>query len=330
MRSLRSRLILASVLWTAGLLFFMHMFSMLLVRMVPMPRGVHSLLYSIVALTTMGAGLWTAARALDPFRLLRERLLALQRGQGTRVDGEYPSEIQPLVSDLNSLLEDRERAVQRAFATAGDLAHGLKTPLALLAQEAERAGASGCDGLAESIAQQVDRMSRQVSYHLARARAAASGTSGAAPIALGPSVDSIVRTMGKLYTERELFMTVILAADLYVRVQREDLEEVLGNIFDNACKWAHSRLEFRAERNGAFVSLILEDDGPGLPAAQRTTVFERGVRLDEAAPGSGLGLAIVRDLCEIYGGSIRLDDSPEGGLSVRVELPGGFPPVPAA
>src|SRR5688572_2851799 len=186
MQSLRSRLIIASLLWTGGLLMCMHMFSLLLVHVVPIPRGFHSAMALLGALLAMAAGFLVASRSLMPLRRLREKLTAVQVGQDKRIEGAYPSEVQPLIDDLNALLENREKAVQRAFATAGDLAHGLKTPLAVLAQEADSAARAGSVEFAGSISQQVERMSRQINYHLARARAAASGTAGAAPCFVVP------------------------------------------------------------------------------------------------------------------------------------------------
>lgn len=321
MRSLRSRLILASLLWTAGLLMLMHMLSLMFVHAIPALRGFHSLAAVAVALALMAAGLLAASRILMQFRRLRERLIAVRLGQDQRMQGSYPAEVQPLIDDLNALLENRERAVKRAFATAGDLAHGLKTPLALLSQEADRAAASGSPELADSIAHQVDRMSRQINYHLARARAAASGAAGAAPCLVAPCMDALVRTLLKLHAGRALHITSTIPGDLAVRVQREDLDEMLGNLLDNACKWTGSRIVLSASQIGAMVDVTLDDDGPGLHPDFRTVVLQRGVRVDEEAPGSGLGLAIVRDLCEIYGGSISLDSSPMGGLRARVSLP---------
>ena len=321
MRSLRSRLILASILWTGGLLMCMHMIMLMLVHFMPRPRGVHSFLSAIVALVIMAAGFMAASRTLTPFRRLRERLIAVRVGRQQRIEGQYPTEIQPLIDDLNALLESRDKAVKRALATAGDLAHGLKTPLALLSQEADRAASFGSHEIADSITQQVERMSRQINYHLARARAAASGPTGAAPCLLAPCADALTRTLVKLYANRELDISSKMPDDLSVRVQREDLDEILGNVLDNACKWARFRIEISAARAGSQVVLTVDDDGPGLPTLMRNVVVERGVRLDESAPGSGLGLAIVRDLCEIYAGSIALEDSPLGGLRVQIVLP---------
>jgi signal transduction histidine kinase len=317
-RSLRSRLILASLLWTAGLLGLMHMGFLLFFHLF---RAHDAIGIIFLGLVLMAAGLFGLRASLLPFRELREKLMALRAGENRRVPGVYPSEVQPLIDNLNALLEAREKAVRRAVATAGDLAHGLKTPLALLAREADRAVDAGNVELAESIAQQVERMSRQINYHLARARAAASGSVNGVRCPVAPCANALVRTLLKLYADRALEISSSIAPDLCARAQREDLDEMLGNLLDNACKWARSRIVLEASRTDALLVLTLDDDGPGLARALRTVVLERGVRFDEAAPGSGLGLAIVRDLAELYGGSISLDDSPLGGLRARISLP---------
>ena len=319
LRSLHSRLIIASLLWTAGLLAMMHFLFLAVIHV--MPRTTHPMSLTLVGVALMAAGVLGLRQGLKPFRKLRERLLAVRAGDARRVEGVYPSEVQPLIDDLNALLEDREKAVKRAIATAGDLAHGLKTPLALLAQDADRAAAAGHSELAENIGQLVDRMSRQVTYHLARARAAASGVSGAAPCPVAPPVDALIRTLLKLYPGRALDISSHISPDLSARVQREDLDEMLGNLLDNACKWANSKIAVEASRAGALLILTIDDDGPGLAPALRSAVLERGVRADEGAPGSGLGLAIVRDLAELYGGSISFDDSRLGGLQARISFP---------
>ena len=318
LRSLRSRLILASVFWTAGLLLLMHMASLMFIRSSAHLFRIDGIVPALIGLSLMAAGVYGLRHSLLPFRRLREKLLAVRTGEDQRVDGVHPTEVQPLIDDLNGLLEDREKAVKRAVATAGDLAHGLKTPLALLAREA--ASTENAE-LADYIAQQVERMSRQINYHLARARAAASGASGAAPCPVAVCVEALTRTLLKLHAERELEISAAISVDLCVRVEREDLDEILGNILDNACKWARSRIVVLTSQADDLLVITVDDDGPGLDAALRDVVLERGVRADEAAPGSGLGLAIVRDLAEIYGGSISLDDSPLGGLRARIELP---------
>jgi signal transduction histidine kinase len=320
-RSLRSRLILASLLWTGGLLALMHMVSIVFLHAFPSFRGVEAVGPVVFGLTLMTAGVLGARRSLAPFRGLRTELAAVRLGREGKLGGAYPSEVQPVIDELNALLEDREKAVKRALATAGDLAHGLKTPLALLAQEADRAGAEGKPALADAIAQQVDRMSRQVNYHLARARAAASGAAGAKPCLVAPCAEALVRTVSKLHAERGLRIATTVAPDIAVRVQREDLDEMLGELLENACKWAKSRIAVDASASGAMVVVTIDDDGSGLAPELRAAVLERGVRADEAAPGSGLGLAIVRDLAEIYGGSVSLETSPLGGVRAGISLP---------
>jgi hypothetical protein len=175
-RSLRSKLILASVLWTAGLLMLMHMLSLMVIHAFPRVRGFHNIGAILVGLGLMAGGVLGLRKGLAPFQPLRARLMAIRSGAARRVQGEYPAEVQPLIHDLNALLEDREKAVKRAVATAGDLAHGLKTPLAMLVREADCARTAGSPELADNILQQVERMSRQVDYHLARARAAGVGS----------------------------------------------------------------------------------------------------------------------------------------------------------
>ena len=210
----------------------------------------------------------------------------------------------------------------RARASAGDLAHGLKTPLAVLLQEADRADAAGQADLAGAIREQVDRMRRQVDYQLAQARADASRRGGAGvstPVV--DSAEALVRTMQRLHAERGLALEIDVAADLRVRVDREDLDEMLGNLLDNACKWGRRRARVSAARDADAVVVAVDDDGPGIDPAMRQAVFERGVRADAAAPGSGLGLAIVRDLASACGGDVTFAGSPGGGLRVRLRLP---------
>jgi signal transduction histidine kinase len=252
---------------------------------------------------------------------LRERLAAVHQGREPRLTGTYPAEIQPLVDDVNSLLAHQEQTVQRAVAKAGDLAHGLKTPLALLAGEAERAAATGQPELAAAISQHVERMRRQIDHHLAHARAAASGATPGARTAVAESVEGLVRTVQRLHASRSLRIDVEIAAEHIVRVTREDLDEMLGNLVDNACKWGRSRVRVFSTAADASISIDVEDDGSGLPEALREKVLQRGVRADEAAPGSGFGLAIVRDLADLYGGRITLDTSPLGGVRARLQLP---------
>jgi signal transduction histidine kinase len=219
------------------------------------------------------------------------------------------------------LLEQREQAVRRAVAKAGDLAHGLKTPLALLALEAERAATAGQAEVAAALREQVGRMQRQIDYHLAHARAAASGSVPGARASVVESAEGLSRTLPRLYADRRLAIDVRAHPAHIVRVQREDLDEMLGNLLDNACKWARSRVVIESAVVNGTVRIMVDDDGPGLAVELRERVLERGVRADEKAAGSGLGLAIVRDLAEMYQGSIELSESSLGGLRAALTLP---------
>ncbi|MBL8240600.1 MAG: hypothetical protein JNM66_24490 [Bryobacterales bacterium] len=321
-RSLRSRLILASVLWTAGLLMLLHMGSLHVVHAVPALRGSHGGIVTILGVAILIAGLAAARSSLTPFLALREKIAALRAGRETRIDGAYPTEVQPLIDSLNALLADREKALERARLTAGDLAHGLKTPLALLSREAAMAREAGHGELAAAIEQHIRRMSNQVDYHLARARVAASGPNAAA-IPLSPCIDSLVRTLRKLHAARTIDIQIRISPEIGVRVNAEDVEEILGNLLDNACKWAKTRVTLAVDRMDSMTAITIEDDGPGLAADLRQQVLQRGVRVDEAVPGSGLGLSIARDLTEHYGGTIALEASSLGGLLARITLPAG-------
>jgi signal transduction histidine kinase len=252
---------------------------------------------------------------------MRQRLGDVQKGTERTLQGRYPAEVQPLVDDLNTLLEHRDRAVSRALGKAGDLAHGLKTPLAVLAQEAERAAAAGQHDLASAIGEQVERMRRQIEYHLAHARAAASGATPGARCLVTESADALSRTLLRLHAERGIAIEVHVPADHVVRCQREDLDEMLGNLLDNACKWARSRVAISSAIDQAQLLISVDDDGPGLDPSMRAQVLQRGVRADQQVGGSGLGLAIVSDLAELYGGSVTLETSPLGGTRARLQLP---------
>jgi signal transduction histidine kinase len=314
---------LGALLWTIGLVVATH-FAVIALVPLARPSIVHWGAMSVGAIGLLAAGLTQVRIGLAPIARLRSRLAAVRQGQSSRVEGRYPSEVQPLVDDLNALLEDRERGVARAQAKAGDLAHGLKTPLAVLAQEAERAGRDPGGELAATVAQQVERMRRQVDYHLAHARAAASGARLGARSSLAESVDGLVRTLLRLHAERGLVIEARVPAELAVQAEREDLDEMLGNLLDNACKWARSRVTLVASAAAIGEPAVLiqvDDDGPGLDPALRISVLQRGVRADEASPGSGLGLAIVRELAELYGGDVRLERSPEGGVRASLRLP---------
>jgi len=329
-RSLRTSVLLGAFLWTLGLLsvetILITIYSAYLypIRIVHQ----HAHLMGVLAILTAIAGFAVVRSGLAPLDELRRRLRAIQGGAERRLQGRYPSEVQPLVDDMNALLAHQEQAVQRALAKAGDLAHGLKTPLAVMSQDAQRAAAAGQADLATALSEQIERMRRQIDYHLAHARAAASGAQAGARCPIAASAEPLARTLLRLHAGRGITIDVLVPPEHEVRCQREDLDEMLGNLLDNACKWAASRVVITSAilppEGGSHepaVTITVDDDGPGLPETMREAALQRGVRVDEAAPGSGLGLAIVRDLAAVYGGAIGLEAGPLGGLRARLRLP---------
>ena len=309
--SLRTHLVAGAVVWMTAVVIAVTSLLLWTLRNHPAHRepATYFIATGLIAVAFVAGGVFLVQRALAPFRRLRIGLSSVREGRGQRIEGDYPTEVQPLVNDLNALLEDRERAVARALTTAGDLAHGLKTPLAVLAQDA-------------ALRPQVERMQRQIDYHLARARATAS--SRAAPgvrCAVLPSVEGLVRTMRRLHAERELSIEAEVSPAHEIRGRREDLDEMLGNLLDNACKWARSRVTVSSSDDDDHVLIAVDDDGPGLDPSMRARVLQRGVRADQQVGGSGLGLAIVSDLAELYGGSVTLETSPLGGTRALLQLP---------
>lgn len=327
--SLKTCMLLGAMLWTIGLFAIsgiVHDASH-----DSAGRGMHHSTFrlwhasppatALVAALCMLSGFLLVRRGMSPINQLRNRLGAVHKGIDARLGGRYPAEVQPLVNDMNALLDHREEAVSRAVAKADDLAHGLKTPLSVLVREAARVRELGHPDLADAIAEQIDRMRRQMDYHVAHARASASGATPGVQCVPAASIDALARTLRRLHAERGISIDVHVASDHIVRAHRDDVDEMLGNLLDNACKWANSRVSVASETSDAMVGIVVDDDGPGLAASLREAVLQRGVRADEAAPGSGFGLAIVRDLAAVYGGSITLAESPLGGLRARLSLP---------
>ncbi|HEX3578406.1 MAG TPA: sensor histidine kinase [Thermoanaerobaculia bacterium] len=322
MKSFRTRLLIGSIILAGGLLAVFHALSLALFRRFP-----HSFMMRIdhanivfVAVILIIIGVAQVRRGLSPFDELRARLADVRDGRERRLEGSYPSEVQPLVSDLNALLDHRDDAVRRALGKAGDLAHGLKTPLAVLSNETARVADAD---VAAEMRMQLDRMRRQLDYHLAHARAAASGAPLGARSSVAESASALARTLLRLHAERGLSVDVNVPPEHSVRVPREDLDEMLGNLLDNACKWATSLVSITSSIDDANILIVIDDDGAGLDPAMRDAVLQRGVRADEAAPGSGFGLAIVRDLTELYGGSIALEEADAGGARTLLRLPRG-------
>lgn len=322
LRSVRSHVVVGSLLWALGLYAISHLVAIALMDSYPhVIRVAHGTMLTVIALFFIAAGLFGVRSGLKPFDNLRERLTEVRDGRLTRIEGDYPTEVQPLVRDLNALLEDREERVARAISGTGDLAHGLKTPLAVLSQIAESAGTEGHAELANTMSQQIELMRVRIERHLAHARASASGNIPGLSCSLGDSVNALERTLTKLYADRRLSIDLRVDEGDMFRGQRDDLDEMLGNLLDNACKWATSHVVVTSSRDGSRLTIDVDDDGHGLDETQMESVMRRGAREDEVAAGSGLGLAIAKDLAEIYGGALALSHSPEGGLRATLHLP---------
>ena len=261
---------------------------------------------------------------LRPLRRLRDALSAIRRGEAERIAGEYPDDLAPLAAELNLLLDANREVVRRARTQVGNLAHALKTPLSVIVNEAE----AGSPTLGEKVREQAQVMSRQVTFYLDRARAAARATSIGVATEFGPVLDGLIRTFQKVYRDRSLTFDIDSPPGLRFRGESQDLADLVGNLLDNAGKWAQARIVVAAERPAADASgrsyfvVHIDDDGPGLDAAARDAAIERGRRLDESRPGSGLGLSIVVDLAANYGGNLELSESPLGGLRATLRLPG--------
>jgi len=279
-----------------------------------------------LALGVLGAGLVLAAVVqvsvgLSPLRALRTALARVRGGEAPRLAGDFPVEVAPLVEEFNTVLAHNADVVERARTHAGNLAHALKTPLSVLANAAQAKEQQDPE-LARLVLEQIGVARRHVDYHLARAQAAATTRVPGAKTALLPVVEGLVRVMQRIHSQREIAINVQpWQATLAFRGEAQDLQEMLGNLLDNACKWAAHRVEISAHTDGTTFTLALDDDGPGLDARQRAVVLRRGVRADEQVPGSGLGLAIVDDLARLYGGRVELLDSPLGGLRAALTLP---------
>ncbi len=259
---------------------------------------------------------------LLPLRQVSKGLGKIRDGEARRLDGHFPTEIAPLVGELNSLIHHSEEVVGRARTHVSNLAHFLKTPLSVLAAEAEAHERDSAAGpLAEMVKRQVFSMRRQVDHYLSRARAAGSLDVLGNRTQVSAVLDDLARVIARIHAVRGVAIDAECDDGIYFRGERQDLEEMLGNLIDNGCKWAKSRVRVRCDKSGGRLVLTVEDDGPGLSAQQRAQVGERGERLDESVPGSGLGLAIVRDISKLYGGFFSLQGSSLGGVLARLELP---------
>jgi signal transduction histidine kinase len=285
-----------------------------------------------IVLTIAGLGLvlvgtvWLQVRfGLRPLRRIPAALAEIRSGENDRLTGSFSAEVEPLAREINALLDHNSEVVERARTHVGNLAHALKTPIAVLTNEA-----SGREGaFAETVKAQAVIMKDQVDHHLSRARMAARAGVLGARTSVMPILEGLARTLEKIYRERGVTIALDGPPAIAFRGERQDLEEMLGNLLDNACKYAKARVSAKAmAREGGRLRIEVGDDGPGVPSEHRRAAQKRGIRLDEKGPGSGLGLSIVKDIAEIYGGSFTMGEAEIGGLLAILDLPlaGGAAP----
>jgi signal transduction histidine kinase len=275
-------------------------------------------LLSILILGTIFAVYAQVRLGLRPLFDLGRRIADVREGRAASVEGDYPPEISPLATELNSLISHNKTIVDRAQTHVGNLAHALKTPIAVLRNEAEAAETTP----SEIVAKQTDMMASQVDHHLRRARAAARGQAIGVRANMDPVIDGLVRTLPRIYRDKDLTIERKGDTGLIFRGHPRDLEDMIGNLMDNAAKWTGSRIDVFVRKVEEGVCIVrISDNGPGLTAEEIAEALKRGARLDEATPGSGLGLSIVEDLADAYKGSLTFSRAPLGGLQAELRLP---------
>jgi signal transduction histidine kinase len=280
-----------------------------------------ALLAAVLLLTTM----FQVRFGLAPLKRITDSLAAIRSGRSEHLAGQFPDEIAPLARETNALIDANKEIVERARTHVGNLAHALKTPLSVMVNEAS---ARGQDPFAKKVLEQADIMRDQVARHLERARLAARLTVVGSITEVEPVVTALARTMEKIHRDRAIAIEVHIESQARFRGERADLEEMLGNLVDNACKWASSRVKIEVVRErpdsadgGPVLRFVVDDDGRGLSPSEREQAATRGRRLDETKPGSGLGLSIVVELAGLYGGELKLGTAPLGGLRAELALP---------
>jgi signal transduction histidine kinase len=278
----------------------------------------------IAALGVLGLGLLVATFfqvrfGLSPLRAIRQNLAQIRSGEAEKLEGQLPEEIRPLQQELNALIQSNREIVDRARTHVGNLAHALKTPLSVISNEAR----AHKGPLSSKVVEQAEIMRTQITHHLDRARVAARSSVIGDTTDVDAVLQALKRTLDRIYEERGLELEVASSNGVKFQGEKQDFEEMVGNLLDNACKWAKSQVRAKAQLadGAAIFTVIVDDDGPGLTKAERAKVVKRGQRLDESKPGSGLGLSIVADLAHLYKGRLALEPSPDGGLRARLELP---------
>ncbi|WP_309084090.1 ATP-binding protein [Chelativorans sp.] len=275
---------------------------------------------AIFGLGMIAINVFAILLALKPLGSIRLALANIRSGTAERLSGDFPREIAPLAEETNALIESNRRIIERARTQVGNLAHSLKTPLAVLMNEGRALG--GEKGIL--IASQAEAMQKQIDHYLQRARAAAQRNTLASRSPVNETLARLARVAEKLNPDKRLHLE-LPRAEVVFAGEREDLEEITGNLVENAMKWASGRVVLSLDPTGGAgerrFRIIIEDDGPGIPEEQARQALKRGRRLDESKPGTGLGLAIVADLVKEYGGTLALERSPLGGLRAEVSLP---------
>jgi signal transduction histidine kinase len=275
----------------------------------------------LISMTFLAGGtliaLWVGLRlALLPFRRVQLHISQIRSGHRAKLDGDYPVEVIPLTDELNKLLDNNRSVVERAQTHVGNLAHALKTPLAVLRNEA-----TGNTPLDDVVRRQTESMRSNVDHYLRRAQAAARAEALGVRTEVKPVVEGLVRLLNRLFEASRIEVSSTVPDGIFLRIEQQDLEEMLGNIMENACKWTKSRVEVSMEAGeNALMMIHVDDNGDGLTDAEMAAVVKRGVRLDEKAPGTGLGLSIVTDIAEMNGGQFTLSESPMGGLRATIGL----------
>lgn len=283
----------------------------------------------ISALAILGFALMITAYfqiryGLKPLRSIGDRISAIRAGRATKLEGDFPTEIQPLAMELNELVTSNTAIIERARTHVGNLAHSLKTPLSVISNEARQLDSP----VGKKILKQSEMMLIQITHHLDRARVAGQANVIGAITEVSSVAQAIKRTMERLNTGREIAITMSCPEDAQFAGERQDLEEILGNLFENACKWGETRVEVTIEKitmqdvnSPGYLQIVVDDDGPGVSPGERERMMRRGARSDETKPGSGLGLSIVAELVDLYQGKLVLANAPMGGLRVELKLP---------
>jgi signal transduction histidine kinase len=280
-----------------------------------------TLTFVLLGLALVASTLIQVRFGLRPLVRLGTAVGAVRTGEAPRIAGQYPSDLAPLAGELNQLIDANREILERARTQVGNLAHALKTPLSVMLNEAE----AGEGALPDMVKTQAAIMRDQVQYYLDRARAAALSGALGGVTEIAPSLDALIRTFSKISQGRGITGSHSVPAGIRFRGEKQDFEEMLGNLLDNAFKWADANVEVSlapsSDVGAERIALLIDDDGPGLPNEAMADVLKRGRRLDETIPGSGLGLSIVVDLAKLYGGGLSLQNSPLGGLRARLVLP---------